>query len=72
MLKPYLKDPLLLVSVLLAATGAIQANTGMLSELAKQYPTAFGLTMTLVSVVTGVLTAIKIALLNKQGGEAKP
>jgi hypothetical protein len=61
----YLKDPLLLVSILLAAAGAIQANTSMLSELAAKHPTAFGLVMTAVSVVTGVLTAFKTFLLNR-------
>ncbi len=64
-MKQYAKDPLLLVSVLLAVTGAVQANTGALSKLAEEYPTGFGLAMMAISVFTGVLTTIKTFLLNK-------
>lgn len=60
--KAYAKDPLLLVSVLLAVAGAVQANTGLLSKIAEQYPTAFGLVMMGISVSTGALTAIKTYL----------
>lgn len=64
-MKSYAKDPLLIVSVLLAVTGAVQANTGLLSKLAEEYPTGFGLAMMLVSITTGALTAFKTFLLNK-------
>lgn len=53
------KDPLLILSVLLAVTGAIQASTGLLSTLASQHPIAFGVTMTLISVATAVLSVLK-------------
>lgn len=62
-MKSIFKDPLFLVSVLLAITGTIQASTSMLSVLATKYPTAFGLAITGVSIVTAVLTAIKTQLL---------
>lgn len=61
----YLKDPLLLISALLAITGAVQASTGMLSALAEQYPVAFGVAMTAVSAATGVLTALKTYLISQ-------
>lgn len=63
------RDPLLIISVLLAVTGGIQASTGALSMLADEYPLAFGLAMTAISVVTGVLTAIKNSIILQQKGE---
>lgn len=65
----YARDPLLWVSVLLAATGAVQASTGLLSEVASRYPVAFGVAMTMVSVATAVLTAIKTAMLGVETKE---
>lgn len=63
-MKTYAKDPLLIVSVLLAVTGAVQASTGLLSQLAEQHPVSFGLAMTAISVLTGALTAVKTYLTN--------
>lgn len=60
---PTQKDPLLWISILLAVTGAIQASTGALSALAANYPLGFGVAMTVISVMTGVLTAIKTSAL---------
>jgi hypothetical protein len=53
------KDPLLIVSILLAITGAIQASTGYFSDMMTAHPIRFGLGMTAVSIVTGVLTVVK-------------
>lgn len=53
------KDPLVWISVLLAITGGIQASTGLLSTVASEYPTVFGLVMTGISVTTAVLTVLK-------------
>lgn len=53
------KDPLLLLSILLAVAGAIQASTGHLSALAAQYPVGFGLAVTATSITTAVLTVLK-------------
>ncbi len=64
-MKHYARDPLLIVSVLLATTGAVQANTGLLSTLAEKHPTGFGLAMMGISIVTGALTAFKTFLLNR-------
>jgi|WetSurMetagenome_2_1015567.scaffolds.fasta_scaffold857589_2 hypothetical protein len=64
-MKNLFKDPLFLVSILLAITGGVQANTGQLSALATEYPTAFGLVMSTISIVTAVLTAVKTMLLNQ-------
>jgi hypothetical protein len=61
-MKRYLKDPLLVVSVLLAVTGALQASQGFLTALVQRYPIAFGLAMTAVSCTTGVLTVLKTYL----------
>lgn len=58
-MKQYAKDPLLSISIALAALGAVQASTGLLSELAHRYPITFGLVMTAISVSTAVLTVIK-------------
>lgn len=71
-MKTYAKDPLLLVSVLLAVTGAVQANTGLLSKAAEEYPTTFGLVMMAVSITTGALTAVKTFLLNRPQGNGNP
>lgn len=65
------RDPLLIISVLLAVTGGIQASTGALSMLADEYPLAFGLAMTAISVVTGVLTAIKNSIILQQKGDGE-
>ncbi len=62
------KDPLLWVSVALAITGGIQAGTGFLSSLAELYPIAFGVSMLVISIFTGVLTVIKSFISN--GGNA--
>jgi hypothetical protein len=64
-MKRYAKDPLLIVSVLLAATGAVQASTNYLAPLLTKYPTAFGLAMTTISIVTGTLTALKTFIANR-------
>lgn len=61
-MKQYFKDPLLLVSVLLAITGGLQASQGLLSEAIKQHPIGFGIAMTITSCVTGALTVLKTAL----------
>lgn len=53
------KDPLFVVSLLLAITGAIQSSQGLLTELIQRYPVAFGLSMMGVSILTAVLTVIK-------------
>lgn len=64
-MKQYTKDPLLIVSVVLAATGAVQASTNLLSPLLQKYPTGFGLAMTGVSMVTATLTALKTYLASR-------
>lgn len=61
----YTKDPLLWISILLAMAGGVQANTGYLSDLATKHPTAFGLTMTGISILTGALTALKSFIMVK-------
>lgn len=61
-MKNYLKDPLLWISILMAIFGSIQSATGLLSLFAEAYPLAFGLCMTAISAVTGVLTVLKLAI----------
>jgi hypothetical protein len=61
-MKQYTKDPMLNISIALAALGAIQASTNLLTPLLQRYPTAFGLVMTGISVVTAVLTVRKTYL----------
>lgn len=55
------KDPLLWLSCVLAALGALQASTSLLSALAAKYPITFGLVMTGISVSTAVLTIYRNA-----------
>lgn len=64
-MKQYAKDPLLIVSVLLAVTGAFQASTNQLAPLLAKYPIAFGIAMTLVSAATGTLTVLKTFIANR-------
>jgi hypothetical protein len=65
-MSPHAKDPLLVISVLLAITGTVQASTGLLSALAARHPLYFGLAMTAISVVTAVLTVLKTNLAMRQ------
>jgi hypothetical protein len=60
----YAKDPLFVISLLLAVSGAIQTSTGLLSKLADQYPISFGIVMTAISATTAVLTAVKTHMIN--------
>lgn len=53
------KDTLLWLSIALAITGTIQTQTGFLSALAAEHPTAFGAAMAGISAVTAVLTTLK-------------
>lgn len=55
----HLTDPLTIISVLLAITGAVQGAGGLLTPLMTKYPMQFGIGMTIVSTLTGVLTYLK-------------
>jgi len=66
--KTLLKDPLFVLSLILAALGGIQASVGYLSPLVEQHPLGFGLAMTTISVFTATLTAARAGLM--KGGEA--
>lgn len=60
--KTHVKDPLLIVSIILGALGGLQAGLGVLTDAVKEYPVAFGLFITLISTITGGLTVYKNAL----------
>lgn len=61
-----LKNPLVLISVLLGALGGLQAAWGHLTPLIEQYPTAFGLAMVAISTLTGALGAARALATTKE------